>query len=144
MGMIRSKYGGFTGQIDHEMISEHHNHHMMGMTFSSVYDYRLKLLFEAWNIQEVWQYALAWVGVMMGVVCFHAIKSSIIDLEEYIDRVKEAYGYSPHPVMIKRNHQSVVERFLPPKMAILRIFHSLFSALNYAVSPLKMNLFITR
>jgi hypothetical protein len=51
------------------------------MTFGSFRDYKLKLLWESWDIQEEWQFALSWLAVFLAVVLYHALHFVIYSLE---------------------------------------------------------------
>lgn len=49
----------------------------MPMTFGKLSDYKLKLLFEWWDIQEKWQFALSWIVVCCASIAYHAIRNHI-------------------------------------------------------------------
>ena len=51
------------------------------MTFGSWKDYQLQLLWESWDIQEQWQYALSWIVVFLAVVLYHGIHYVIYSVE---------------------------------------------------------------
>jgi hypothetical protein len=56
----------------------------MVMTFGDWDDYKLKLLFEGWDIEEKWQFALSWFAVMFAVIVYHYLKCQEGKLEEHM------------------------------------------------------------
>lgn len=51
------------------------------MTFGSWKDYQLQLLWESWDIEEEWQYALSWIAVFLAVVLYHGVHYVIYSVE---------------------------------------------------------------
>ena len=59
------------------------------MTFGSFKDYQLKLLWESWDIQEEWQFALSWLAVFLAVILYHALHFVIYSLEAVMREEKK-------------------------------------------------------
>jgi hypothetical protein len=125
-------------QMDDDMKME-----MMPMTFGKFSDYKLKLLFVSWDIQEKWQFALSWITVSLAVVVYHFIRFHIGELESHMakSRLKAApdsinYGTN---LLSKRDDSSSNNSRTMLKM---RLQHAFLSALNYGVSATKYSFFL--
>lgn len=51
------------------------------MTFGSFRDYKLKLLWDSWDITEEWQFCLSWLAVFLAVVLYHGLHYVVFSLE---------------------------------------------------------------
>ena len=56
----------------------------MVMTFTSWSDYQLKIVWDGWDVQTQWQFALSWFAVMLMTVGYQGLKYQYTALEAYI------------------------------------------------------------
>ncbi|RYY86040.1 copper transporter family protein, partial [archaeon] len=93
-------------------------------------DYKLKLLFESWDIQEKWQFALSWFTVVLAVVVYHALRYCIVMVE------KNIVGYRTSQKNSDKDTTSLTSPFSFSDSTMLkhRFVHSFLSALNYGVT----------
>ncbi len=111
---------------DHAM---HTSEMTMSMTFSAWSDYKLKLLFTWWDINDPWQYVLSWIVVVVCMVLFHLMKYVLVVIER---EMKQVNSTSSSKVWY-------IAKLVPlvPGGSVLmklRVIHALFNASMYAVS----------
>jgi hypothetical protein len=64
-----------------DQMSHIHDNKIMRMTFSSLFDYRVTLLIDSWEIVSAFQYLIAWTVVVLLVVVHHFLRYSLLQLE---------------------------------------------------------------
>mmetsp|Transcript_36055 Transcript_36055/g.36742 ORF Transcript_36055/g.36742 Transcript_36055/m.36742 type:complete len:162 (-) Transcript_36055:210-695(-) len=115
-------------------------HMMMPMTFTSFTDYKLKLLFDSWDIQTKWQFFLSWLTVCLMTIFYHFVKYLIICLE---DICTKKYGASSDDVRVA----DLFKRLIPEgngasdramMRCVYRLIHSTLVALNYGLALMLM------
>ncbi|RYG93528.1 copper transporter family protein, partial [archaeon] len=100
-------------------------------------DYKLKLLFESWDIQEKWQFALSWFTVVLAVVVYHALRYCIGEVELWMsDWRRRSYGTpssSAYGTSLLKKEETVLFTSDPKSRTKLRLLHAFLSALQYGV-----------
>jgi Ctr copper transporter family len=128
----------------------------MVMTFGKWEDYKLKLVFDSWDIQTKTQYFFTWVFVVLAVIAWHGLKhlqTTLVEenmksvmLNSKIMSHDEGDFVSNNP-QIEATKSGSGSNFLLPdgkltlssrKFWILRLTHSLLSTLMYALALLLM------
>lgn len=128
----------------------------MVMTFGKWEDYRLKLIFNSWDVQTKTQYFFTWVFVVLAVIAWHGLKHLQTTLvEENMKSVIQNSKVMSHDDSDFVNNNPQIEatklnsgsNFLLPegkaslnsrKFWILRLTHSLLSALMYGLALMLM------
>ena len=101
-------------------------------TFKSWSDYKLKLLFDSWNITEGWQFALTWVAVVISVVTYHFM--------EYF-RVTLQHGML---TLLSNLQDGQADKILRPGgWFLLKVAYGSVVACNYALSLMFVLIAIT-
>eukprot|EP01031_Cornospumella_fuschlensis_P039637 gene39637-48255_t len=118
---------------------------MMPMTFGQWSDYKLKLLFESWDIKEKWQFALSWFAVVLAVVVYHGLRYCIGEIELWMsDWRRRSYGTSSSSSygtsLLKKEEKVLFVSSSNPKAnhIRLRLLHAFLSALQYGMALMLM------
>lgn len=105
----------------------------MVMTFGTFYDYQLKLLFNSWDIQEKWQFALSWFAVVLATIVYHGIRHfmSLVEDSMYQQKIKG----SSQNLLLKSDYSSQREPLFSSSVPYwqLRLLHAVTSGVNYGV-----------
>jgi hypothetical protein len=128
----------------------------MVMTFGKWEDYQLKMVFNSWDIQTKTQYFFSWVFVVLAVIAWHGLKylqTTIVEenmknviLNSKIMSHDDGDFTNTNP-QIQATKSSSGSNFLLPegkwsgssrKLWILRLTHSLLSALMYGLALMLM------
>lgn len=107
--------------MDMNMDENNHGGMSMDMTFKSFKDFKMKLLFESWDITDQYQFTLAWIFVCLLVVCHHGLRFLISLVEKDL---KQAIYF---PTFGVRTDESY-------KYFRLRILHAAMNAFSYGVT----------
>lgn len=54
----------------------------MVMTFSDFSQYKLKILFDDWDVQTKWQFLLSFIAVVIAGICYHYLRYNVAVLEQ--------------------------------------------------------------
>ena len=106
----------------HDMIRM--DHYSMKMTFGNIWDYKVILFFDSWNITTPELYFICWLMVCLAVVGTHYIKHLLLLLELEMRSVSISSTST-----IKENQ--IIS--LPRRRSLFFLIHSLLSTINYAV-----------
>ena len=63
----------------------------MVMTFSDFSQYKLKILFDDWDVQTKWQFLLSFIAVVIAGICYHYLRYNVAVLEQ---RLRDAISAS--------------------------------------------------
>lgn len=123
------------------------------MTFGSFSDYKLKLLWNSWDIQEEWQFALSWIAVFLAVIVYQALHYVIYSVEAAMrkERIESSIimnpdgdielGHSSHSNVIAGGVQEGTYFLLGSKSRAgfqVRIIHAVLGGVSYGLAMLLM------
>lgn len=111
----------------------------MVMTFGSWSDYQTKLIFNAWDITTKWEFAIAWFGIVLAGVVYHALRYVITAVEYEIKTVSLRSFVngetSETATLLNPNNKPRKDSELPAGAKLkLRLIHAFLSAINYGVN----------
>lgn len=110
----------------------------MVMTFGSWSDYQLKVIFDAWDITTKLEFAIAWFGVVLAGVLYHALRYVITAVEYEIKQISLrsfVNGETSETTFLNPSSKAIKNSELPASAKMkLKLFHAILSAMNYAVS----------
>ena len=112
---------------------------MMVMTFGDWSDYRLKLLFDSWNIEEKWQFLLSWMFVVMAVIFYHFLKYEEGNIQEKLFKsIRPGSIENGDGTLLKSKKDNGGNSAQSFKR--LRLTHSFIAGLTYAVMSSSLNI----
>ena len=121
-----------------------HSSDCMQMSFSSLADYQLKLLFSWWDINNRYSFNVAWCVVCASVVGMHALRYYLSLIESKLSSAKKENG------SVEGNHfaaaysmddKKTFPVYVPSNKHQLRLLHALLNGLLYTVKFLFVLLF---
>ncbi len=122
-----------SSEIIHILQDSHHSSHQsMRMTFSSIWDYKVQLLFDDWTITTPSQYFGAWFIVFIVMIFSHYLKYVITCIEVYLDPRNHSTDMVTGGQLLQKLPFRLIHS-LKLSSSYLRYLHSLLSSLNYLV-----------
>lgn len=120
-------------EVIHTLQDSHHSSHQsMRMTFSSVWDYKVQLLFDDWTVTTPSQYFVAWFIVFIVMIFSHYLKYVITCIEVYLDPRNHSTDMMMGGQLLQKLPFRLIHS-LKLSSSYLRYVHSLLSSLNYLV-----------
>ena len=122
----------------------------MVMTFGDFSDYKLKLLFDAWDIEEKWQFALSWCVVVLATILYHYFKyiEGTIQLQMFRAQKEESVGRESDPQVsslliigsttISKSGKPAASKTQSSYFLKLRIAHAIIGGLLYGLALMLM------
>ena len=119
----------------------------MQMTFGPFWDYKLTLLFNPWIIEEKWQFALAWVAVVLAVILYHSIHYVIFSIEAAMrysySAVRDSDGGDIEMAAKQAHGPSLLDGSFDASKSLsgawkMRLMHAILGGTSYALALLLM------
>jgi hypothetical protein len=119
----------------------------MQMTFGPFWDYKLSLLFSPWIIEEKWQFALAWVAVVLAVILYHSLHYVIFSIEAAMrysySVVRDSDGGDIEMNVKRTNEPSLLFGSFDASRSLsgawkMRLIHAILGGASYALALLLM------
>ena len=110
----------------------------MSMTFQPWNQYKIKLLFEAWDIDCLWKFRLSCIAVSSAVVLWHALKHINLMLEHFI-RSQNRANCSVVGIFFANNQHKDHSLIRSERgFALLLVCHAFIVSLSYMLSMMIM------